>query len=724
MNQLSPAILRPKAIEHINSLDILGTVNNSIYTSKELYKIPDDTPITASLCKGAYQSLFKDDIWFISEMHQINFKTGVDGLTENDILEVKTLSYLFLEIPFARNDGLFQKRLAPKTALLRSLTLKSLKKTKTLENKSLISLFTDINVSDKLAKEILHAERNKLPNYSTIISNLQGIIGQINALSQDYLNIEPVKPIALSETLHAVYTRSRSVSEQHTVIPPVIYSQIYQDAIEIVHSWNFAQFEMDTKNLISAYSNLEDTGSNSNKAAGVSRKSYQNRLDAFLSHEERFYIRPGNDRYFKDKIKSVGQVESISFFYDTKNITGITYKVRRLQAFLARLILLETTMRENELIGLLNEPIKSLRTQKGTVFAIQGKETKITGGNRECWVVSKNAKVAHDILRQLSDFSYLIHIIETSKPKWLFPKLTCAIVDRSDNHRAGEWTAPNGRKTFYKIVDDKPIDITSLFQYKDMNRDNKWFDRTGEYILSSADVNFLQTYGSNSNRLNVNVQPEQVFSVTEHQFRRSLPFYASAADLLSISDLKYQLKHLAIVTTYYYADGGIALKESGLLLDDNTYEDLNKNIIKDREHADIILRKELMSTLEDSRKTLFGPGLVAVQHFTKNINMSTDPEKEWSDLSKEGAIKTKQLPHGHCITTQPCDDFANNNFSQCFNCANGVLDKEKVITLIKKTKEQANSAKNEFNKSIFIRLAEKLENAALTTQSKHFKGEL
>ena len=57
-------------------------------------------------------------------------------------------------------------------------------------------------------------------------------------------------------------------------------------------------------------------------------------------------------------------------------------------------------------------------------------------------------------------------------------------------------------------------------------------------------------------------------------------------------------------------------------------------------------------------------------------------------MAREGAIKTKELPHGWCITTQPCDDFANQNLFQCFNCANGVLDRDKSIALINENTEK------------------------------------
>ncbi len=521
--------------------------------------------------------------------------------------------------------------------------------------------------------------------------------------------------------MQKAYARARSKSSQHTVIPPVIYSKIYSDAIDIIKAWDADKFNSDAEKLIDAYSDLSVTGSNSNKKAGITRSSYQNRLDAFLTHEEKTYARPGNKLFFDSKVKNVGQIEESSLFYGCKNITGITFIVRRIQAYLARLILQETAMREEELLFLLNEPLKIVNTQKGTVFTIQGKETKISGGDRSSWVVSKNGKIAHDILRKLSDFSYQLHVKATDKPKWLFPKMSCALADKSDKNVTGKWIAPDGRTTFCKVVDDKPTSLTSLFQYKPLCENAQWVDRTGEYTLSSADVNFLHIYGSSENRLNNNVQPDQVFSITEHQFRRSLAFYASASDLLAIADLKFQLKHIAIVTTYYYSDGGKALKESGLLLDEETYVELNQNMIKDRAHTDIILRQELISTLEDSRKALFGPGCNAVKRFSESITKSADPEKEWLDLAKEGAIATKELPHGWCITTKPCNDFANQNFDQCFNCANGVLDRDKTVALIKEIKAQAKSAKNDFNKKSYQLLSNRIEEAATSMYQNLFE---
>ena len=719
MRQAKCKILRSDAWENIQS--VTGVAVDKKTTTEEKQFIDENTPITASFLNGSYINTFKDEIWKISESKQINFSTGVENLNRNEILEIKTLSYLFLEIPFARAKGLYKSLLSPKSAFIRASTLKALKKTTTLKDKTLISLFTNVETANALAKEIQQAEKAKTPGFSLIITNLQALIAHVRYLSINYLDITTTYSENLEKTLSAAYKRARASSEQHTIIPPIIYDKIYSDAIDIIKNWDFERFDKDVKSLIAAYTNLRETGSNNHRPADIKRKGFQGRLSKFLIHEEKIYHRPGNYVYFKNKIKSVGQVESSSFFFGSKNITGITFEIRRVQAYLARLIFLETTMRENELIHLLNEPIKILTTSKGTVFQILGKETKISGGKREGWVISKNGNIAHKILRQLSDFSYQIHIKNSELPKWLFPRLACSLVDKSAKNIAGELTTSDGRTTYYTIVDDKPITITSLFNYKEKDFKDKntgekisgqWIDRTGSYTLSDADVNFLQTYSSLNNRLNDNVHPGQIFSITEHQFRRSLPFYASGTGLLSVADLKYQLKHTSIITSFYYADGGRALQASGLLLDDETYKEMNEYAIKNIDQTDTILRKELIKTVDSSKHTLFGPGLKAVKQFTESIKKSQNPDKEWADLAKEGAIKTKELPHGWCITTKPCDDFANQNFSECFNCANGVLDKEKSVTLIKNIKEQAKLAKNEFNKRNFTNLAGRVEDAA------------
>lgn len=463
-------------------------------------------PIGASYINDSYSSVFSDSIWKVSETKQINFTTGLDSLNSADILEIKTLSYLFLEIPFARAQGLYKSLLSPKSAQIRASTLKALKKTNTLKDKSILSLFTDVNIANTLATEIKQAESNQTPGFSLIITNLQALTTHVRYLSLNYLNITPTHSEKLEKTLAGAYkrARARAKSEQHTIIPPIIYAQIYTDALDIINNWKFDKFEKDAKNLISAYTNLSNTGSNSNKQAGISRRAYQGRLTKFLNHKEKQYLRPGNYEYFKNKVKSVGQIEPESFFYGTKNIEDITHKIRRIQAFLARLILLETTMREEELRHILNEPIQIIQTSKGMVFQILGKETKISGGKRTGWIVSKNGNLAHKILRQLSDFSYQIHIKSSKSSKWLFPRIACALVDKGSKNIKGILTTPNGQSTFYTVVDDKPISLTSLFKYRQTNAKdgktgkkikNRWVDRTGDYMLSSADVNFLRTYG-------------------------------------------------------------------------------------------------------------------------------------------------------------------------------------------------------------------------------------
>jgi len=714
MNISANNILQPDAWSNIKSVINIIEEKKYVASNDKIHQIDSNAPITASYLHDSYSSVFKDDIWNISEANQLNFSTGIKNLSTDEISEIKIISYLFSEIPFPRSQGLYKTRLAPKSVYIRVATLKALKKTDTLKSCPILSLFSDINVANDLAKEIQLAEKNNTPGFSLIIANLKGLITHISYLSLNYLNITPAYSNNLYDILDSSYTRARNSSKQHTIIPPVIYSQIYSDAVNIINEWDSEKFEDDTKLLLAAYNNLSPTGSNNKKNAGITRKAYQDRLNKFLTHEEKVYERAGNYEFFKNKIKSVGQVNISSFFYGAKNVTGITYEVRRIQAFLARLILLETGMRENELIHLLNEPEKVISTPKGIVFQIQGKETKITGGQRTGWVVSKNGVSAHNILRQLSTFSYEMKIAPTLTPQWLFPELACAIVDKGSKGTITAWTTPDGRITYIKAPKQKPISIESLFKAQefDDNSKSKRIDRTGNYTLIDADVNFLHKYSSSKNRLNDNVLPNQDFTITEHQFRRSLAFYVSGSGLLSISDLKHQLKHTALLTSFYYADGGKALQQSGLLLDDDTYSEMNQSSIKSLEQTDTISRKELINIVDESRTTLFGPGLIAVKQFTESIKYSENPDKEWSDLAKEGAIKTKELPHGWCITTQPCDDFANQNFQECFNCANGVLDQDKSITLINNIKNQAASAKNDFNKRSFTNLANRVEEAA------------
>ena len=159
MNQAAYDILRPFAFDYIQS--VIGCVVekdcSSLIENKK--RIDDNTPITASYLNGSYKSVFKDDVWVISETNQINFTTGVEDLNLEEVLELKTLAYLFLEIPFPRAQGLYKTRLSPKTALIRASTLKALKKTKTLKSKPILSIFADIDVANQLAGEIQDAEK-------------------------------------------------------------------------------------------------------------------------------------------------------------------------------------------------------------------------------------------------------------------------------------------------------------------------------------------------------------------------------------------------------------------------------------------------------------------------------------------------------------------------------------------------------------------------------------
>ena len=107
MNQAVYNILRPNACEDIKSVLGLDDIQDFI-SAADNKQIEGNTPITSSYLDGDYKSVFGDDIWIVSETNQLNFTIGVEDLSVHEILELKTLTYLFLEIPVPRGQGLYK----------------------------------------------------------------------------------------------------------------------------------------------------------------------------------------------------------------------------------------------------------------------------------------------------------------------------------------------------------------------------------------------------------------------------------------------------------------------------------------------------------------------------------------------------------------------------------------------------------------------------------------
>ena len=166
------------------------------------------------------------------------------------------------------------------------------------------------------------------------------------------------------------------------------------------------------------------------------------------------------------------------------------------------------------------------------------------------------------------------------------------------------------------------------------------------------------------------------WSLTTHQFRRTMTVYCAEDSLMKLGPLKRTLGHLSRRTTEHYQKGCSA----GLLKmsewSPETVADFKRAVL-DASNA-IYIRDILYS--EDRLHGLEGRKIQASKD-TKEIVLS---EKIGEILArkKKGLIACTSTPIGLCLSLLPCAKRAHADFSTCDSCSESVIKLQKLDYVI------------------------------------------
>lgn len=171
-------------------------------------------------------------------------------------------------------------------------------------------------------------------------------------------------------------------------------------------------------------------------------------------------------------------------------------------------------------------------------------------------------------------------------------------------------------------------------------------------------------------------QVGQPWNFTCHQFRRTMCFYCSEQDLITIAALKREMGHLSAITTQHYQKGCSA----GIFKMSQCTPELTatfKSIALESSNAvyirDIIFTEENLLGYEGKR--------IQEKKGLKS-NILNDTLAMLEDRKRRGLVACTRTPVGLCMSVHPCIKRAHADFTTCDGCSEAVIILSKVDYII------------------------------------------
>lgn len=164
---------------------------------------------------------------------------------------------------------------------------------------------------------------------------------------------------------------------------------------------------------------------------------------------------------------------------------------------------------------------------------------------------------------------------------------------------------------------------------------------------------------------------------TTHQYRRSLAFYVSQSELVSLPSLKRQLKHLSREMTIYYC-------RSKVLLDQFDHEEhIARLFKKERPTVDATIFIEKILQGDEQMHGALGKLITKQKNDESSLPIFHDDRAELERKFRKGEMAYKATPLGGCTTIKQCDKPMLREMSACIGCAKAVIMRGKLDKTIR-----------------------------------------
>jgi hypothetical protein len=185
------------------------------------------------------------------------------------------------------------------------------------------------------------------------------------------------------------------------------------------------------------------------------------------------------------------------------------------------------------------------------------------------------------------------------------------------------------------------------------------------------------------------------WSLTSHQFRRSLAFYAASSGLVSLLSIKKQFKHHSLEMARYYSNGFENIKSVFGYYDSEEGEFVLPSSHSAFEYqlaVPISMSEKIMNDVLGSNEVMFGSTGSQAEKLRMRSKSGEiyieDIRKETENRVKDGEMTYRETILGGCTFLGECNSFMLGDFTECLGCIGAIIQLSKVEEAIESLEQE------------------------------------
>ncbi len=466
-------------------------------------------------------------------------------------------------------------------------------------------------------------------------------VSLLSTLGEEFVGF-PVVGKAAIKTLRALYSEWGAQMKQHPPLPTRIYSTILSTLTNELDA-----FERVADRLLLLYADC--------------------RRNPLLGRD------PSRQQVLRQRLKipNTGMCPPLSAllpeygledFFLTRSIAptvrGLSFVLREVMLAASIQIQAFTGMRHNEVVALPFNCLETTERDGRTHYIINGRVTKLTKGlvKRTQWVTSDAGRRAVLLAQRIAEAIYLASGVtpnrDPSEPSSRFLFIAPQIM------------APRSDLGFTRLHLNEFVDLRARLQPTITDADLRELEQIDPHRAWRTEDTF---------------QVGRPWTLTSHQFRRSLALYAQRSGLVSLPSLKRQLQHITQEMSSYYARGSAFAQN--FIGDDKRHFGLEW---QDTQPVSQFLSYAAHVLMTDD--VLFGAHPNWIDHRLKdNDGIVMFDRTATIKRFKQGQIAYRETPIGGCVNIGDCDLTPNSVLEieclskHCVNIVGSLSKLERVI---------------------------------------------
>ncbi|NRQ00797.1 hypothetical protein [Marinobacterium sp. xm-v-233] len=604
----------------------------SWYLPDKTNVIPPDTIICTK--NGEVVSRYGDDVWKLSQVGSVNFYFENWGGISFEDADNKELYLLLKEqiksILFALrserylnyynrvnklNTSYIALKALGRIAYSCGIDLSAAPTSLEFQNALKISLFQ--LASDPTIKTSGHLSVNTAKEF------LQSTLSDINLLSvrhPDYC-LTIVSPEFLSEVipvLNTIADEHKNDTDRTLLIPPRIYLEIISRL----------------KNLCEDVESNKEAIIELSKNPYYARKSSSSRIDK--EKAEKLLCESGLDKIFQK--------------YCSYAPTQFHRNIWAMRKYLLLGIALYTGMRSQEVSFLDCNSLEKINVSGfGEINLINGATRKLQKARvpvGDTWATDLNGA---KIFKTIVFLTRLIFETRYEDKEWNSDEVPLLLSTPNADGVGNSIHFPD-----YKVLN-----------YKGLAREARKEGCLFDIKVTEEDIQSLHKFDAARDWSN-DVKLGETWPLKWHQFRRALAVYASRSGIVSLPQMKTQLKHMSTVMTALYAENSIFAEN--IIADENGNVSQQKmGMVLDYRANESLSKTRTFNKALESTNRLSGPAGTKIQRLkdTKTIPHIFKSENELHNLVKQGVITAKETVLGICVKDGICSAHGIDEITPC-----------------------------------------------------------